>query len=54
MVALLAAPKITEVMGRTGMNVVTRVMGLILASIAVEFMAKGLTELFPVLANGGV
>ena len=52
LVALLAAPKITEVMGRTGMNVVTRVMGLILASIAVEFIAKGLTELFPVLAKG--
>ena len=52
LVALLAAPKITEIMGRTDMNVVTRVMGLILASIAVEFIAKGLTELFPVLAKG--
>jgi len=49
--ALLSAPKIAEVMGRTGMNVVTRVMGLILASIAVEFIAKGLTELFPILAR---
>ena len=52
LVTLLSAPKIAEVMGRTGMNVVTRVMGLILASIAVEFIAKGLTELFPVLAKG--
>ncbi len=50
--ALLSAPKIAEVMGRTGMNVVTRVMGLILASIAIEFIAKGLTELFPILAKG--
>ena len=52
MISLLSAPKIADVMGRTGMNVVTRVMGLILASIAVEFIAKGLTELFPVLVKG--
>ncbi len=49
--ALLAAPKIADVMGRTGMNVVTRVMGLFLASIAVEFIAKGLGQLFPVLLS---
>jgi multiple antibiotic resistance protein len=49
--ALLAAPKIADVMGRTGMNVVTRLMGLLLASIAVEFIAKGLGELFPVLVK---
>jgi multiple antibiotic resistance protein len=36
-------------MGNTGMNVVTRIMGLILASIAVEFIAKGLLVLFPIL-----
>jgi len=51
LIALLSAPRIAEFMGRTGMNVVTRVMGLIIASIAVEFIAKGLTELFPVLAS---
>ena len=49
---LLSSPRISQVMGRTGMNLVTRVMGLILASIAVEFIAKGLTALFPVLAKG--
>lgn len=49
--ALLAAPKIADVMGRTGMNVVTRLMGLLLTSIAVEFIAKGLGELFPVLVK---
>jgi multiple antibiotic resistance protein len=46
---LLTAPKIARMMGHTGMNVITRVMGLILASIAVEFIAKGLKALFPVL-----
>ncbi|MEQ1636328.1 MAG: MarC family protein [Methylococcales bacterium] len=51
LVALLSAPRIADFMGRTGMNVVTRVMGLIIASIAVEFIAKGLTELFPLLAS---
>lgn len=51
LIALLAAPRIADFMGRTGMNVVTRVMGLLIVAIAVEFMAKGLTELFPVLAR---
>lgn len=51
LISLLAAPKIADFMGRTGMNVVTRVMGLLIVAIAVEFMAKGLTELFPVLAR---
>jgi len=45
--AMIAAPKIASIMGHTGMNVVTRVMGLLLASIAVEFIAKGLVALFP-------
>lgn len=47
--ALSAAPKISDILGKTGMNVITRVMGLILASIAIEFIAKGLLALFPVL-----
>jgi multiple antibiotic resistance protein len=44
---LRLAPAIASVMGRTGMNIVTRIMGLIIASIAVEFIAKGLWALFP-------
>lgn len=51
LIALLLAPRIAAFMGRTGMNVVTRVMGLIIASIAVEFIAKGLNDLFPVLSS---
>ena len=49
--AFSAADKISRVLGRTGINVMTRLMGLILAAIAVEVMADGLTKLFPVLAG---
>lgn len=45
----MAAP-IARVMGKTGINVMTRLMGLILAALAVEVMADGLHKLFPVLA----
>jgi len=46
----LAHP-IARVLGRTGINVMTRLMGLILAALAVEVMASGLGKLFPVLAR---
>jgi multiple antibiotic resistance protein len=45
-----AAPWIANRLGRTGINVVTRIMGLILAAIAVEIMASGLKGLFPALS----
>jgi multiple antibiotic resistance protein len=48
--AFRAAPMIAGWLGRTGVNVVTRIMGLILAAIAVEIMANGLKQLFPGLA----
>ena len=44
----LAEP-IARVLGKTGINVMTRLMGLILAALAVEVMSDGLTKLFPVL-----
>ncbi|MEI6145054.1 MAG: YchE family NAAT transporter [Methylococcales bacterium] len=50
-IAMLVAPKIARFMGQTGINVVTRVMGLMLAAIAVEFIAKGLSALFPALTG---
>ena len=46
----LAEP-IARVLGKTGINVMTRLMGLILAALAVEVMSDGLTKLFPVLAG---
>jgi len=49
--AFTAAGRIAKVLGRTGINVMTRLMGLILAAMAVELLADGLTQLFPVLAS---
>ncbi len=50
-VVLSASGRIAKVIGRTGINVMTRLMGLILAAMAVELLADGLTKLFPVLAS---
>jgi len=38
-------------MGQTGINVMTRLMGLILAAIAIEVMSDGLIKIFPALAG---
>ncbi len=46
----LAQP-IARVLGKTGINVMTRIMGLMLAALAVEVMADGLQKLFPILAK---
>jgi multiple antibiotic resistance protein len=45
----LIAPWISRRLGRIGSDVFSRLMGLIIASIAVEFIASGLRGLFPVL-----
>jgi multiple antibiotic resistance protein len=39
--------RIAHRLGTIGINIVTRLMGLILAAMAVEFMARGLGGLFP-------
>jgi multiple antibiotic resistance protein len=46
----LSAP-IARFLGQTGINVMTRLMGLILAALAVEVMADGLVKLFPALVS---
>jgi len=51
--ALVAAGRLSSLLGPTGMNVLTRLMGMILAAIAVEMMAGGLGELFPQLRVAG-
>ena len=46
-----ASGRIARVLGQTGINVMTRLMGLILAALAVELLADGLTKLFPILGS---
>jgi multiple antibiotic resistance protein len=50
-VTFSASGRIAKVLGRTGINVMTRLMGLILAAMAVELLADGMIKLFPVLAS---
>jgi len=45
--AFRAAPLIARRLGRTGIHVVTRLMGLIIAAISIEMIAGGLGTLFP-------
>lgn len=49
--ALSNAHAISERMSRTALNVVTRILGLLLAALAVQAMAEGLRDLLPGLAR---
>jgi multiple antibiotic resistance protein len=49
-ITLKLSVKISHKLGSIGINIVTRLMGLILAAMAVEFMAHGIVGLFPKLA----
>lgn len=46
-----AAPPVAAYLGKTGINVVTRIMGLIMAAVGVEFIISGLRQLLPVLGG---
>lgn len=45
----MVAARLADRLGTIGINIITRLMGLILAAVAVEFIAKGIGELFPKL-----
>ncbi len=45
-----SAPIIVRFLGQTGINVITRIMGLILAALGIEFIANGVRNLLPGLA----
>lgn len=50
-VALNIAAPIRKMLSKTGINIATRLMGLLLAAISVEFIAGGLIQLLPGLAR---
>jgi len=49
--AIAAAGRLARLLGRTGINIMTRLMGLILAALAVEIMSDGMLQLFPGLGH---
>jgi len=51
LISLHLAKPIGKALGVTGLNIATRIMGLILASIGVQMIAQGLVKLLPGLAH---
>lgn len=49
-IALLMGDRLMTILGQTGMNIASRIMGLLLAAIAVGFVTQGLKVLLPGLA----
>lgn len=43
------ASVIAKKLGKTGLNIITKIMGLILMAMAFDMLAKGITQLFPTL-----
>ena len=50
-ITLRLADPIGRQLGRTGLNILNRIFGLLLAAIAVQIISVGLTGLFPALAG---
>lgn len=50
-VTFRAAQGIANLIGKTGINIMTRLMGLLIAALSVELMSEGLIKLFPGLGG---
>ena len=46
-VALMAAGRISRLLGDTGLNIMSRIMGMLLAAVSIEIIVNGLRTLFP-------
>jgi multiple antibiotic resistance protein len=50
-VLLRLAERADRLLGKTGIRIATRIMGLLLAAVAMQFVADGMKELFPGLVE---
>ena len=46
-VALMASGRISRLLGDTGLNIMSRIMGMLLAAVSIEIIVNGLRTLFP-------
>lgn len=49
--ALVLASPLSRLLGQTGINIVNRVMGMLLAAVSVEIIVDGIYRLFPQLTR---
>lgn len=45
------APCVVQILGKTGINIITRIMGLLLMSLGIEFISIGVSAIFPGLLS---
>lgn len=45
--SLMAAGRISRFLGDTGLNIMSRIMGMLLAAVAVEIFVNGFKAVFP-------
>jgi small neutral amino acid transporter SnatA (MarC family) len=45
------APWLVRLLGQTGINVITRIMGLLLMALGIEFIVTGIKSIFPGLLH---